>query len=210
MKTSIRSGIGYVVAITLAAGCAALGPQLAAWNPAPIGASWDVSQRNTGSYGKDAQVRTTRIADSTWKGMPVAVMKASTGVTLLQQASDGNWLAVLGPNGKPFMSFEPAVGWEYPLYVGKSWTTRHKVTMHASNKVFDLEWSCKVEDFEKVTVPAGTLDAFRVHCTTNDGTDELDWYSPEVQTIVKTRMVRGPNSGFGPGTQETELVSRPS
>ena len=59
-------------------------------------------------------------------------------------------------------------------------------------------------------VPAGTVDAFRVHCTYNDDLDELYWHSPDVQPLVKTRFVRGPRSAFGAGTQETEVVSRPS
>ncbi len=94
--------------------------------------------------------------------------------------------------------------------MGKSWTTRHNVTMHSSNKVLVLEWSCKVEAFEKVVVRAGAVDAFRVHCTTNDDTDQVYWHSPEVQPLVKTRFVRGPRSPYGPGTQETELLTRPS
>ena len=210
MSTFADRMVGCSAAAALVAGCTAVGPQLAAWTPPPVGVSWEVAQRNTGSYGKDAQVRTTRVADSSWKGVPVAAMKISNGSTLLMQASDGKWLALLGPDGKPFMSMEPAVGWDYPLAVGKSWTTRHNVTMHASNKVFVLEWSCKVEDFEKVAVRAGSVDAFRVHCTTNDDTDQVYWHSPEVQPFVKTRFVRGPRSPFGPGTQETELLTRPS
>ncbi|MCM2251933.1 MAG: hypothetical protein NDJ19_06205 [Ramlibacter sp.] len=209
-KLTIRSGMGYAAVVALAAGCAALGPQLAEWRPAPVGASWEIAQRNSGSYGKDAQVRITRLADSTWKGIPVAAMKSSSGGTLLMQASDGKWLAFLGADGKPVMSFEPAVGWDYPLYVGKSWTTRHKLTMHAANQVSDYEFSCKVEDFEKVSVRAGLLDAFRVHCTSNMGSDDIFWSSPDVQPSVKTRLVRGPRSPLGPGMQETELVSRPS
>ncbi|HXD42836.1 MAG TPA: hypothetical protein VN649_19885 [Ramlibacter sp.] len=210
-RQTIRSSTGYAAVVTLAAGCAVFGPQLTTWNPAPVGASWEIAQRNTGSYGKDTQLRITRIADSTWKDIPVAAMKnTSTGGTLLMQASDGNWLAMLGPDGKPFMSFEPAIGWMYPLYVGKSWTTRHKMTTHASNQVTDYEMSCQVEEFEKVTVRAGTLDAFRVHCTNSIGNDDIMWSSPEVQPFVKTRLVRGPGSPFGPGTQESELVSRPS
>lgn len=190
-------------------GCAAPEPQVADWTPAPLGATWEVAQRNTGSYGKDAQFKVTR-GDTTWQGAPAISMRTSQGSAIVARPSDGKWLAILGPDGKPVMSFDPPVGWELPLHVGKSWTTRHRVTVGATGATLDYVQPCKVEAFEKVTVRAGTFDAYRVHCNPSSGNDDTYWSSPGIGPFVKTRLIRPPGSPSGQGTQESELVSRPS
>lgn len=190
-------------------GCASVEPEIAAYSPAPAGWSWEVAQRNTGSYGKDAQFKVTR-TDGTWQGQPALMMKTSQGGAIVSRPSDGKWHAFLGPDGKPVMTFDPPMGWEFPLKVGKSWGTKHRITTVATGKAMDYEFACKVEAFEKVTVRAGTFDAFRVHCTPSSGSDETFWSSPEVPPFVKTRLIRPAGSPFGAGTQEAELVTRPA
>lgn len=195
--------------VAIIGGCAAPEPQLTAWTPAPLGATWEVAQRNTGSYGKDTQFKVTR-GDGSWQGAPAITMKTSQGGTIVARPSDGKWFAVLAPDGKPVMSFDPPVGWELPLQVGKSWSTRHRLTVGATGNTVDYQFSCKVEAFEKVTVRAGTFDAFRVHCNTSSGSDETYWSSPGLGPFVKTRLIRPAGNPFGPGTQEAELVATPS
>lgn len=195
--------------VAIIGGCAAPEPQLTDWTPAPLGATWEIAQRNTGSYGKDAQFKVTR-GDTTWKGMPAITMKTSQGGTIVARPSDGKWLAMLGPDGKPAMSFDPPIGWELPLHVGKSWATKHRLTVGATGQTLDYEFACKVEAFEKVTVRAGTFDAFRVHCNPSSGSDETYWSSPGLGPFVKTRLIRPAGSPSGQGTQEAELVAKPS
>jgi hypothetical protein len=192
------------------AGCAAaVAPQVTSWNPAPVGASWAAVQRNTGSYGKDTQTTTTRLADVDWKGSRALAIKTATG-TLLQQSADGRWLAFLGPDGKPALTWDPPAGWALPIGVGSSWKGPRKMTNMASGKTLDYEWSCTVPAYEKVTVPAGTFDAFRVECTSSADSQDTFWVSPAVHPFLKSRSVRGPKNPFGPGTQETELLKAPS
>lgn len=207
--TSIPAAGLAALAALVAAGCATVEPQITGWTPAPVGSSWEVAQRNTGSYGKDVQFKVTR-GDATWQGAPAVAMKTSLGGTLLMRPSDGKWLGMMSPDGKPTVSFDPPVGWEWPLKVGRSWTTRHRMTMLATGNTVEYDFSCKVLDFEKVTVRAGTFDAFRIHCTTSTGSDDTFWTSPDVQPFVKTRLQRNASAPQGAGTQEAELVSLPA
>jgi hypothetical protein len=207
--TTHMAAFTAALAALMAGGCATVEPQIAEWTPAPMGSSWEVAQRNTGSYGRDVKFKVTR-GDGTWQGAPAVAMKTSLGGTLLMRPSDGKWLGMLGPDGKPVVSFDPPTGWEFPLKVGKSWSNRHRMTQLATGAVAEFDLSCKVLDFEKVTVPAGTFDAFRINCKSSAGSDDIYWSSPTVQPFVKTRLQRSAGAPQGAGTQEAELVSVPS
>jgi hypothetical protein len=207
-KSVNKSAAPAAVFAAVLSGCAGVGPQMESWVPAPVGATWEIAQRNTGSYGKDTQLKTTRDADTTWQGAPVIAMATSQGGTLIARPGDGNWIVVLGRDGKPAVSFDPPIGWQYPLKVGKTWTTRHRMTMHATGNSVEFDFSCNVEDFEKVTVRAGTFDAFRVRCKTNLGADDTYWSSPGLGPFVKTRLLRDARHPAGAGTQESELVAK--
>lgn len=205
--TTCAAGVAAIAAFV--AGCATVAPTVSTWSPAPVGSSWEVAQRNTGSYGRDVQFKITR-GDGSWQGAPAVTMKNSLGGTLVLRPSDGKWLGMLGPDGKPAVSFDPPIGWEYPLSVGKSWTTRHRMTQLATGNKMEYDFACKVLDFEKVTVRAGTFDAFRINCKTSTGSDDTFWTSPGVGPFIKTRLERTASSPQGAGTQEAELVSLPA
>ncbi|MEJ8835042.1 hypothetical protein [Ramlibacter sp. AN1133] len=184
------------------------GPVMSHWTPAPPGTTWQVVQRNTGSYGQDAQVTWTR-EDTRWKGAPAIGLKSSMGTVIMTEPVGGRWVSVVDTGGKPVLSYDPPIGWQFPLKVGKTWSQHERMTLHASSKVVEFDFACKVEAFEKVTVRAGTFDAFRIHCKT-PGTDDIYWISPRVGPFVKTQLRRDANSMFGAGTQEQELVSAPA
>mgnify|MGYP003434349692 CR=1 FL=1 len=156
-------------AAVLSGGCAVMEPKAERWSPPAAGSTWEVAQRNTGSYGKDMRLQISR--------------------------------------GEPLMSFDPPLGWQYPIMVGKTWTTSHKMTAHATGKTTAFESSCKVEDHGDVTVPAGTFKAFKLACTSTIGNVDTFWFSADHGIYVKTSLRRTEKSGFGPGTQEAELVS---
>lgn len=191
------------------AGCATPAPEITRWTPQPAGASWEIAQRNTGSYGRDARVRITR-GDGTWQGQPAVVLKSSAGPATLADPATGQWHALVGPDGRPLVSYDPPVGWQYPVRVGREWTVKHRMTNHASGATSEFSLSCKVEAYEKVTVPAGTYDAFRIHCLNSGGLDETYWTTPANGLFVKTRLVRPATDPRGPGTQESELVTPPT
>jgi len=208
MMTALRThpAAGVAALAVLLAACAASTPTWERFDPPPPGATLEYAQRNTGSYGKDIQFTATR-GDTSWKGAPAVSMASSLGTTTVQHPQGGTW-AVLARDGKPMLSFEPPISAPFPMKVGASFTRRHAMTMHASGKVVEYDLACKVEGYEKVTVRAGTFDAFRIRCTTTIGNDETWWISPAVGGLVKTVLKRDAANPFGPGTQEQELVSR--
>lgn len=189
-------------------GCAYLGPRAERWTPPPAGSSWEMAQRNTGSYGKDAQVRLTR-GEGVWQGHAVITFVGSQGMTTLARPN-GHWVAVVGRDGKAVMSWDPPLGFEYPMVVGRSWVTPYRMTLGATGKTIAYELACKTESYEKVTVKAGTFDTFKVVCTTNIGNEEIYWTQPDLGVFIKTQLRRTDKSPFGPGTQEAELVSPPA
>lgn len=197
-----------LAAASLVSGCAGLEPRADRWTPPLAGSSWQMAQRNTGSYGKDVAFRVTR-GDGIWQGAPVITIANSLGMTTMT-APSGHWIAIVGRDGRPVMSWSPPLGFEYPLTVGKTWTTSYRLTLHARGNTIPYDLSCKVESYEKVTVKAGSFDAFKVVCTTNIGNEETYWTNPDMGVFVKTSLKRSDKSPFGPGTQEAELVSAPA
>jgi hypothetical protein len=188
----------------LLAGCAAVAPEVATWNIPPAGSTWQTVQRNTGSYGKDAQLQITR-GNGVWQGKPAVEIKNSAGFTIMA-TEDGRWYGILGRDGKPFMTYDPPIGFVYPLKVGKAWSTHHRMTMVATGKVTEFDYACKVEAFEPVTVRAGTFDTFRIACTT-PGAQDTYWSSRDHGMMVKTDFKRTSAHQMGAGTQQSELVA---
>lgn len=203
-----RVGLAGMAAALGITGCTFLGPRAERWTPPPAGASWEIAQRNTGSYGKDAHVRVTR-GEAIWQGAPVITFVSSQGTTTLA-APNGHWIAVVGRDGKTLMSWDPPLGFEYPMTVGKSWVSPFRMTLGASGKTVAYDLACKIESHEKVTVKAGTFDAFKVVCSTSIGNEETYWTHPDMGVFIKTRLRRTDKSPFGPGTQDAELVAAPA
>lgn len=173
----------------------------------PIGAKWEMTQKNTGSYGTDRQVQFTRMPDTTWKGAPAMAISNSAGGTLLTRPEDGFWLAALA-GGNPVISYEPALGFQYPWAVGRSWTQHYKTT-NAKGELAEFDFSCTVEAYEKVAVPAGTFDAYRFACKTTQGSNDVMWASPGVG-FVKLRLERSAGHPAGAGTQDAVMSVRPN
>jgi hypothetical protein len=209
-SNSITNTVGYAAALaSVVASCAAVPPQVERWQAAPVGASWETAQRNTGSYGKDALSKVT-VREGTWKGSPAVALAMESGGTLLQQPSDGKWIALLGRDGQPAITWDPPNGFPYPLRLGNSWTSHQRMTVVASGKITEWDSSCNVAGYEKVTVQAGTYDAFRIQCTNTLGGEDTYWLSPSVHPFLKTKLKRNEGHPSGPGTQEAELVRAPS
>ncbi len=206
--TTRRAKVLVMLAATLG-GCATVAPSLDTWQPAAVGTSWTTQQRNTGSFGKDTQAVVTRVPDMDWKGAPAVALKTANG-TLLQQPADGRWLALLGADGKPAVTWDPPAGWSLPLGVGSRWGGPRKMINLVSGRTLEVETACTVPAYEKVTVPAGTFDAFRVECTGSADNRDTYWLAPGVHPFLKTQSVRGPKHPQGPGTQDTELLRLPA
>jgi hypothetical protein len=162
--------------------------------------------RTTGSYGTgEARIQNTR-RDEDWQGRKVVAIASASGAQLFDP-KDGSMLAVLAPDGKAAVSYEPSWYFGQPLSVGKTWTKSYRMTLHASNKVVPYDVSCKVESHDDVTVPAGTFKAFKIACTNTIGTDEQFWVDPRYSITIKSAFQRSAVSPFGAGTRESELLS---
>lgn len=122
------------------------------------------------------------------EALPNGHFKVRTAAgALLEFDGEGNSLDVRGPE----------YSWrrlEFPLMVGKGWKHERKIGGDMWNGNEQSSW--KVEAYEKITVPAGTFDCFRVEgeawATWASGmmlvqsynrrhTLTTYWYCPEVQ-----------------------------
>lgn len=193
----------------LLAACASSGPVMEGWTAPPPGSSWEMAQRNTGSFGKDVRYTVTR-GDISWKGASAVALANSQGITIVADPATGRFISFIDRNGKEMVSYDPPIGWDYPLKVGRSWSReKQRMTLHAAGRTLEFDFTCKVEDFEQVRVAAGSFGAFRIRCANNIGSEETYWASPEMGGgFVKTQFRRDASSPLGAGTQESELVSR--
>jgi hypothetical protein len=98
-------------------------------------------------------------------------------------------------------SADPYPAFDFPLYVGKTWTRKWQFRLNGWS--YNDTVAASVEAFEKVTTPAGTFDAYRVRLVrsyhgektgslTQSGTlEDTFWYSPQVKYFVRRTFVDG-------------------
>lgn len=58
----------------------------------------------------------------------------ASGASVVQRLQDGNWIAMLDAKGQPAVTFDPPVGPQYPLKVGRSWSAKHRMTVAATGQ----------------------------------------------------------------------------
>lgn len=191
------------IALTIAA-CAATVPHYN-YKPPAAGSSFVVARHNTGSYGSGSQTLTFKLGKRVWQGEKLNAWESQEGTLLARP--DGAWVALMRGN-TPLISFNPPVNWNYPLEVGKTWTTSGSFMVHANKRIVPFKSTVKVEAYEDVAVPAGTFKAYRVHTTDTLGNDNTDWLSPQLGIFIKRHLVRTAKSAQGPGTRDRELVSQ--
>jgi len=79
--------------------CAALPPGAEQWTPVAPGSSWQLSQKNTGSYGKDSESTTVR-GEGVWQGTKVVTMTNQASGFTIHALPNGKWLAITDKAGK--------------------------------------------------------------------------------------------------------------
>ncbi len=198
-----------VLAATALAGCADMQNRP---NTAAPGTTWTVAVRNTGSFGNQNIETRTRVAgEKIWLGRPAFVYErpGNPAGDIISDPENGRWIA-LAKGDAPIVSFDPPLGWNWPLAVGETWTRKHKFTNHATKQSGEFVGTWKVESYEDVTVRAGTFRAFKVVYSDTTGNENTTWYGPELGINVKVNGRRTAKHPAGPGTNDIELVSRPS
>jgi hypothetical protein len=197
---------------TLAAalgGCATAPPTAQRMDMPPMGTVTTYHRVSSGSLGAfDGQVVWTH-APATWEGKPVIAFGApQAGVALHDPVSFAH-VASLTPSGKPYVSYDPPIDYAWPLTVGKAWRSANTVTVHATGQKTAVTTDFKVTAFEKVTVPAGTFNAYRIEWVTSQGESETRWVAPaEGIATVKRHVERVASHPQGPGVLDAELLSR--
>jgi hypothetical protein len=196
-----------LAAALVAGACAMMEPKVEKPVPLPIGATWTQAMNDTGSFGKGSTAQSWKaVRDEVWQGRKVRVFE-SEQLTILADADTTKWVAFLS-KGKPILSWDPPIGWEFPMEVGKTWSTKHRFTIHAAKRTVPLEVKFNVEAYEEVTVAAGTFKTFRIRTSDNLGNENVTWWSPEIGLFIKRIQTRTPKNASGPGTRETQLVSQ--
>ena len=191
-----------LAAILVSAGCS-LAPK--ADRPAfvPAGSTWVTERRDTGSFGNGVSRTSSKsLGAQTWQGRPVIALEGPEG-TIHSDPITGNWVALV-KDASPLATYNPPLGYDWPLTVGKTWTRNTRVT--TPQRTMDLQSTFNVEAHEEVTVPAGTFKVFRIRYTDQYG-ENMQWWSPEHGLWVKTKAQRNSSHPAGAGTRETQMVS---
>jgi uncharacterized caspase-like protein len=134
----------------------------------------------------------SKVVQQTWDSQ---IMRISDDEVLF---SDGRATDLLGNNRahRDGRKFSPNQSMPLEFTVGKRWGTRFTVTMPGGS-TFGTEMEMRIATREKVTLPAGTFDAFLVEARgishTPRGTVRLEvqaWRAPEVQVPVSREEFR--------------------
>ena len=200
-----------MVALLIAAGSAALlvscavAPTMDAPRVPPQGATWTHAVTLAGSFGKGNHVATTTMGMETWQGQSMRAMQGQPNTTFLNQ--DGCWVGI-AVRGKPTFSFDPPICYRFPIAVGNAWSDKRRMSIIPAKRVVNLESHWKVEAYEEANVPAGRFGAYRITYSDSNGTDRVDWFSPDLGIWVKSSVKRSSKHPRGPGTYESVLVSQ--
>jgi hypothetical protein len=193
------------LALALVSGGCAMTPKAERYVAPPLGTTYTTSQSNTGSYGTGTTQSTMKVTERMWEGKRATAFASPTGVIVLD--ADGAWSAMLGPDDKPIMSWDPPVGPDYPLEIGKTWTKSYRITVHATKQTMPFDWTWKVEAYGDVTVPAGTFKAFKISTSDTFGQEQTGWMIPELGVWGKRSDSRTAKYPSGAGAREIELIS---
>jgi len=205
-----RIGSAILLSVIFAVGCATTGPPLfgaKGESPGlmPAGSSYVVERRDSGSFGSGTYLLTFKaLGIQTWQGRKVSTSDSPEG-TLLLDATSTKWVAFV-KGTTPLVSWDPPLGYEFPLWVGKTWTQAYLITNHVSGKTTTAEIRWNVEAREEIKVPAGTFMAWRIS-NTDPTTESITWWSQELGVFVKSKSQRNAKHPMGPGLREAELYS---
>lgn len=190
------------------AGCAVAQPVAERLEPVPVGTVTTFNRVSSGSYGSGTGQVVWTYGEAVWQGQRVLDARNSAGGGTYHDPASFGILAMLNAAGQPVMTLSPPLVLDFPLTVGKTWTSRHTITLQPSGQQVPYEAKWSVQAHEQVTVPAGTFMAFKVVRVGSDQETETRWISLEPGLpLVKRILERLPEHRQGAGRQEGELVS---
>jgi hypothetical protein len=114
------------------------------------------------------------------------------------------WMAVVGRDGRPLVTYDPPIGCVDPLSVGQTWSTQHRIT--SPRGTTDITYQCKVEARESVTVRAGTFDTLKIVCD-GPASHDVSWTIVDLGMHAKQESQRFSADPQGAGTRRAELVA---
>jgi serine/threonine protein kinase len=125
----------------------------------------------------------TVVEDAVFEKLTVhRVQMKEKDVVNLYDVTSENWMAQTR-DGKIEMLAKPHDDlFRFPLYVGQKHQAKFSFTKQGKRKIV-VQW-IEVKSFEKVTVPAGTFDAFRIQVESPE-VKKTFWYAPELRIPVK-------------------------
>jgi hypothetical protein len=209
-----RSLVAGLLVALASGGCAMIydveGPHWRDYKPsktlapafAAPGSEWSYVRRDSGSFGTGvSHVNYKSLPAQSWQGRPHVAYEGPEATVLLDPTS-GNWAAQV-KDGKPLVTWDPPLGYHWPMWVGETWSTPYKVT--SSDRTTDMRAWFTVEEQQTVHVPAGSFRTYRILYSTPSVRGHL-WYSPELGITVKSRLERIAGDPAGPGVRESDLL----
>jgi hypothetical protein len=209
MKTTVSLRMYLAIsglALVLVSGGCATAPKAERYVAPPLESTYTMARSDTGSFGSGTSQITSKVTERMWEGKRVTSLVSPTGALVLN--ADGAWIAILAPDDKPIVGYDPPIGPDYPLEVGKTWTRNYRITVYATKQTIPFDTTWKVEAYEDVTLPAGTFKAFKISYSDTVGNEHMMWFIPELGLIGKRIETRTAKSPSGPGTRQTQLVSQ--
>jgi hypothetical protein len=194
--------------LLLASGCASPPPKSASYVPPKPGSTVQYRMTNTGSFGNGTTLATMHVAEFTWQGQRVLRYEGPTGSVL--NNDQAGIVALLDSAGRLAMQYDPPLGYQWPIFLGKAWESNHVITTATGAKI-PMKATWKVDAYDDVTVPAGTFKAWRVTMTDNLGFRQTSWSVPETVGMFVERMSERPaGHPQGAGTQRYEMTRVPA
>jgi hypothetical protein len=178
-------------------GCASPpAPPAERYQAPPLNSMWTYLLRSSGSFGDLRTEIGVRVEEQVFEGRRVLAFE-SAGQRQLQDRN-GALIAVTDLQGRVQQRYDPPLGFDFPLSVGKTWTRNHTVTLAGNPRPVPFKATWTVEAYENISVPAGRFATWRLRYSDSFGESDTVWSSPESLGIVLKRVSERP-AGYSPG-----------
>jgi len=171
----------------------------------PPGSTMTSKVQQSGSLGFGTREPTSEwLGEVEWEGTRVIAIGVRGG-------AQGYWdkdrrLVANVRDGKPVTTFDPPEPlYDWPLFVGKSWSNETRFTYHDRNVTL-VDKQVYTVDAEEITIPAGTFKTFRIRLMSPNQRYVI-WYEPKLGLELKIDWERFAAHPFGVGTYQMEALS---